>query len=1163
MKYQSALIFFAVLVIFGIGAFVYKEIFPEYKTYQYAYRDLEEFRSTLTKEKPAPFQMGIKQILLPSKANGPELIDRCTSCHLAMNLPHFSPTRLAMDVNDIPLIDGAGNPVLEPNPDYVFTQLDAQIHKLKMEGKSAAHLQKLQFSKKALVMHPLIGAETRPFDSHPMDEYGCTTCHSGNGRAVVVNRAHGPIRDGEYEVWDPKLKKPRFLEIDPNNDPQFAQMYNDKPSHELVFQTSPLLVGQLIEAKCVQCHQTTPSAMHDTLARINDFELEKREQITTLQDALAADYAALASLKQLHQMIQEGGREKTLAWLNKELGNSNNSDVQIDAYEGQYTFVKDHEEVEFALFVEAERLLGSEEAAENFFTGKEVVEGGLIADKKRALARMEPAVEVFDRTKEPLFVAGQNKEVIKQMRSSLDTLLSSYQRGKELYISQACYACHRIAGFSRSSVGPELSTAGLNYPWFIKESIVWPQADLPSSTMPNFHLDHEELADLMAFLMAQTGDRKVVSEVDHQISLAAWDMGAKMPWEKPIPPTQIKNLKAGMLTYATEGCAACHKLEGFESKMELKDPKWFANTFPEAVTGSKLAFTVTSKREAIDTLITESGEDQILEEIERVQPGLVPGFYSNFQFARRALHDEADQKRLHKVLMAYIQQYGLGRDIAPPLNWSGVYRDDGWLLGHFQNPPGYTAKSIMPVMPFDDTKFYMLDEMLYILGKRNQHRFQQNWKKDGFKPAEAYDLLCAACHGPNRQGNGLVAEWIYPIPKNLRDPVFLGNLTKERAIDSITHGVMGTPMPPWGEAVEGQSPVLETEQITHLVEWLYQGLPPDPRHKKEEEKWSYTPQDVIEEMEKEGDILQPAPKPINVANYFDIRPNPASGPDKELFYIRQRYDTPENLDEARAYYDVNCSVCHGKEGSGTGMRSTTMIEAKPRMFTNLPWIRTRDDLRLLRSIKYGVQGTAMIPWGDQTSSALRMQLVLYIREMTHGILQRDDLEKVVYDVFDKEVIALNEERIPNYEKLEALEAIYEREILEGKPITVNLDKVKAVDAHYLELIALVEKLKETYFNLGAKLIAKELPGPIIENYLAFIKTREGEPKAVLTYLDQVIADYQQQISAAAINIDDPLADTAAQKLIKEQRGYINLRTTLITELNHARKLEDRYKTNRI
>ncbi len=51
---------------------------------------------------------------------------------------------------------------------------------------------------KALAMHPLIGKETRPFQFHPIEEYGCTVCHNGNGRALTVEKAHGPVFDGQY-----------------------------------------------------------------------------------------------------------------------------------------------------------------------------------------------------------------------------------------------------------------------------------------------------------------------------------------------------------------------------------------------------------------------------------------------------------------------------------------------------------------------------------------------------------------------------------------------------------------------------------------------------------------------------------------------------------------------------------------------------------------------------------------------------------------------------------------------------------------------------------------------------------------------------------------------------------------------------------------------------
>ncbi|MCP5468878.1 MAG: c-type cytochrome [Chlamydiales bacterium] len=1142
--YQYTLLLFAAVVLFAIGAFVYKELFPEYKEYQYAYKKLEKIRSEETGEKPAPFHMGIKQILIPDPQNGPELIDRCTSCHVAMNLEHFSPTRVALDVNANPMIDVEGNPVLEPNPDYVWNKVPPHSDLRKYEG--------------ALQMHPLIGSETKPFEHHPMDEYGCTVCHSGNGRALVVERAHGPIKDGEYHPAD-SGHKPQFLEKDEKNDPKFASHYNNKPGHDLVFQTTPLLTGPLMVAKCMQCHQTFSGEIASAVEKVNLFEKRKKEQLEILEKGAEDEKKALIALLNLHRLIQNEGQEKTEKWLGAQLGNPSLSPTKLDAYSGQLTFLKEHRDIEKATMrivgtqkstlylLEKAKEAKSEQEIANFvsaFLVKHQAQGGWY-EKQERIQKETKTVEHFEGAKEPLMLAVQDKEVVDGLKTHLDALFAHYQRGKELYVSQGCYACHRIAGFSRASVGPELTQIGLSYPWFVKESIVWPQADLPSSTMPNFQLDHEEVADLMAFLMAQTKERKVVSEVDHQVSLAAWEAGEKLPWEKPISPPDIHNLSFGQMVYATEGCASCHKLEGFDTGVTTTDPDWFYQTFPERILGSALAQKVLEVGEAIDQKIEEKGHDTVLAKVEAHDPELIPGFYPNFKFAGRAqnhaLSGEAlaqYKRRLRKVLMLYIKQYGLGRDIAPPLNWAGVYRDDAWLLGHFHNPAAYTARSLMPVMPFDDTKFYALNYMLKTMGAQNRETLQQLWS-GGFNSPQAYDLLCSTCHGSHRQGNGVIAEWIYPVPKNLRNPVFLRNLTKERAIDSIMHGVDGTPMPPWGEGV------LTEGQVTQLVDWLYQGLPSSPRAEMKEdyEKWHYSVQDVVDEMVKENDLLQPVPTPPSVHGYFEQQPG--HGPDKELYYIRDEYYTQSNLNEIRPFYNINCAVCHGKEGTGAGLRATSMVEAKPRMFTNLPWIQTRDDLRLIRSIKYGVPGTAMTPWGDQTTSKQRMQLTLLIRAFTRASVEREKLGEVLYNTFDTKIIALEEARIPNYTELQALEEKLKKATCEELPqLHQEIAEKRANDNNFVEKIAHLHSEQELFQSVGSQLIAKEVP---MSNFYLYMETCDPQDlELTLHYIDSKIEEYKQKLEKVGINTADPLLDKPAQEIIELQRGFINLKAKLMT-----------------
>jgi hypothetical protein len=115
--YQISLILLGVIATAFFGVFVYREVFPEYKIYQKDYVALEEFRSTYTHEPPPAFSYGIKQIVLERADKGPATIDRCISCHVALEFSHFSPTKLVH-----------GEQI--HNEDYVWARLDAKIAEL-------------------------------------------------------------------------------------------------------------------------------------------------------------------------------------------------------------------------------------------------------------------------------------------------------------------------------------------------------------------------------------------------------------------------------------------------------------------------------------------------------------------------------------------------------------------------------------------------------------------------------------------------------------------------------------------------------------------------------------------------------------------------------------------------------------------------------------------------------------------------------------------------------------------------------------------------------------------------------------------------------------------------------------------------------------------------
>lgn len=135
-----SLISAAVLLAF-IGVATYEEFSPEWKHYQTAYKDLFIKNATdeASKKRAESLDLRIQQIYLTSLKKD----DRCMSCHSGVNNPLMA--------NEKP----------------------------PFKAHSGVYLK-----------------------NHPVEKYGCTICHYGQGRALTVKNAHG------YEAhWlEPRLK---------------------------------------------------------------------------------------------------------------------------------------------------------------------------------------------------------------------------------------------------------------------------------------------------------------------------------------------------------------------------------------------------------------------------------------------------------------------------------------------------------------------------------------------------------------------------------------------------------------------------------------------------------------------------------------------------------------------------------------------------------------------------------------------------------------------------------------------------------------------------------------------------------------------------------------------------------------------------------------------
>jgi mono/diheme cytochrome c family protein len=382
-------------------------------------------------------------------------------------------------------------------------------------------------------------------------------------------------------------------------------------------------------------------------------------------------------------------------------------------------------------------------------------------------------------------------------------------------------------------------------------------------------------------------------------------------------------------------------------------------------------------------------------------------------------------------------------------------------------------------------------------------------------------------------------------------------------------------------------------------------------------KWQYSPNDVFEELQKEGSLpqlikpkadksdplaalrhrlpplwasLQPQLLPATESSaaaaekqesppHKDDSPlfNYVEGPPGENYYIKKEFYTPENIAEGRRFFELNCAACHGKEGDGTGLRAGTMVEAKPRMLTNLDWLKTRDDMDLLRSIKYGVAGTAMIPWGDQTSSMQRLQLVMFIHTLSEQRLERDKLAEAIYRAFDrldalieqaraagygalassKKQLAVVKQQLKDADRSASSNPTAQRSALELYQQELKLRGLlqmeAAADGKLLAIKAALKKEKELYQAIGSILIQQEQVDSLaaLIALLQGLNDRYALKDGVLTLVNQDNRQQQaeKQIAAISSNFDLAIADVQQKKSLLENQPASTGRSQQLSDIN--------------
>ena len=110
--------------------------------------------------------------------------------------------------------------------------------------------------------------------------------------------------------------------------------------------------------------------------------------------------------------------------------------------------------------------------------------------------------------------------------------------------------------------------------------------------------------------------------------------------------------------------------------------------------------------------------------------------------------------RLHRLSQAGHIATAASR---PTSAYEGLIRDNAWLMDHFTNPRSRVPDSIMPTFRFPEEDFQRITAYLASL----------KTPPPAMSPAETYKALCERCHGEKGDGEGKVAWYLDPAPRDL------------------------------------------------------------------------------------------------------------------------------------------------------------------------------------------------------------------------------------------------------------------------------------------------------------------------------------------------------------------------------------------------------------
>jgi mono/diheme cytochrome c family protein len=238
--------------------------------------------------------------------------------------------------------------------------------------------------------------------------------------------------------------------------------------------------------------------------------------------------------------------------------------------------------------------------------------------------------------------------------------MTTIARGEQLFKENACWGCHKIEGFSKGNVGPELTLEGRIATFKTIEHQLWdPRYKVNNCVMPYFFSDR--------IVKDSDGGKYILTP-----------LGQKEPLSGVTPAIVDSDETRESLAQRDDGYIPD------ESRQADVDA---LVTFVLAQTGLNYTQAPSNRMARITAY-------------NSLEPQTVPVTAEE----GKVLFDESGCYACHYLGDPDNDKNGHGGIAGPNLSWEGARHSRQWLLAHYVNPQAFVPKSIMPIFPFSDSQ---------------------------------------------------------------------------------------------------------------------------------------------------------------------------------------------------------------------------------------------------------------------------------------------------------------------------------------------------------------------------------------------------------------------------------------------------------------------------